>query len=311
MSPSSTSLTHDELFRLLGNRQRMRIIQVLWDSFAFERYVTGTLEPVSFSTLLEATDASDSGNFNYHLGQLVGSFVEQREDGYVLGPLGYNLMRAIERFGSFEYWTIPETPLETPCPFCNGTLVGEYDREMVGVRCTECIALSDGNLTYVQFPGTSTRQFDLPTILDIGTLRLESKLTLAKRGFCPTCSAPIEREYRLCQNHAADETGECPSCEKRFGSIVSANCPQCRWSGTGPLVEYAMIDPSVRACFSRNDLGPDDIGPWRFRVAAFASVEEIRENGSFPIAFQFFPSDDKVDIKIKNNGGVPVSKEPG
>lgn len=77
---SDPPLAADELFGILGNETRMRILQTLWEAFAFEDYVVREQEPTSFSELRARTEVEDSGNFDYHLGKPVGSLVEHREE---------------------------------------------------------------------------------------------------------------------------------------------------------------------------------------------------------------------------------------
>lgn len=263
------------LFRLLGNETRMLIMRALWEGFDFEAYVTESREGTPFSELLEATGVEDSGNFNYHLGELAGVLVEDRDDGYVLTPLGYNLMRSIERYAAFEYVTVDEGPLDERCPFCAGTLVGEYRREVVSVRCRDCDGLgSDGNFTFVEVPVTGARELSMPDLLDVATLAMFSKVTASSHGFCWECRAGMDRSLEHCDDHERTETSVCDSCEQRYEAKVHAECPECGTSGRGPVLEYAIVDPAVAAFFGRNGAGPRQVGPWRYRLRALEAATE-------------------------------------
>ncbi|QZP36466.1 DUF7347 domain-containing protein [Halobaculum magnesiiphilum] len=50
--------------------------------------------PLSFSTLRERVGMRDTGRFNYHLGELRGRFVRERDGGYVLGHAGERVVLA-------------------------------------------------------------------------------------------------------------------------------------------------------------------------------------------------------------------------
>ena len=265
--------TVEKLFRLLGNETRMGIVQALWDEFDFNAYVIESREGTPFATLRERTGVEDSGNFNYHLGQLSGVLVEDLEDGYVLTPLGYNLMRAIERYATFEYDTVDEQVLDDPCPFCGGDLVADYRREILGVRCRDCPGLAlDGNFTFVQLPATGAQHLSMPGLLDAATLAMFSKITASFHGVCWECHAPMERTFEVCEEHEPDFEGICAACDLRYRTLVRANCPNCGTGGRGPVLEYAIVSSAVRALFADAGLGPEQVGPWNYRLAAFESV---------------------------------------
>ena len=76
----------EDAFSLLGNETRIGIIQALWQ--------TGN-DRVSFSELRDRADVADSGQFNYHLDKLVGTFVHRDENGYELTYAGRQIIGAI------------------------------------------------------------------------------------------------------------------------------------------------------------------------------------------------------------------------
>ena len=265
-----------QLHGLLGNETRMRIMRVLWDEFDFSEYVTEEQDGVAFSTLRERTEVEDPGNFNYHLGELAGTLVENAGDGYVLTPLGYNLMRALDQYASFEYETIDEWVVDDPCPFCDGDLAAQYRREILEVRCRDCGALSDGgNFTFVQLSSTGTRHLSRHELLDAATLVMASKVRSSMHGVCWDCHAPMDLEFTVCEEHEPSErSGNCPSCLHRYQTKVTASCPTCGTGGYGPTLEYAIVSQLVGAFFAGANHGPEQIGPWRYRLTALASATE-------------------------------------
>lgn len=61
---------------------------------AILRELAAADEPLSFSTLRERVGMRDTGRFNYHLGELRGRFVNERDGGYVLGHAGERVVLA-------------------------------------------------------------------------------------------------------------------------------------------------------------------------------------------------------------------------
>lgn len=283
-----------ELFHLLSNETRMRIVHALWDRFSFQAYVTESDEGIPYAELATAAGVDDSGNFNYHLGQLTGTLVEKREDGYALTPLGYNLMRSIERYSSFAYETRPERTLEEPCPFCGGDLVGAYRREIVSIRCRDCDGLAaPGNFTFVQLPSTGTADLSTAGLIDAATLELFSKVTASGHGFCWSCHAAVAPSLECCDAHEPTAGGTCDRCGQRFRTTIHVECDRCGTRGQGPLLEYVLTVPDVGARLRAADVGPRQVGPWRYRLAAFGAVAETVV-ATDPVAVEFdFALDDR------------------
>lgn len=285
------------LFRLLGNDQRMGIMHVLWAEFDFETYVTETHVGTPFSAIYERSGADDSGNLNYHLRQLSGSLIEKGAEGYRLSPLGYNLMRAIERHGSFDYRTVPETTLEAPCPFCGDELLGRYERELVHVRCSSCDALVGGDFIHVTIPATMSADIGLEQLLDLAILALESRVGYTRHGFCSECHDTLDMTVKYCENHRPGPAGTCKRCTTRFGMRLKVGC-DCGWGGAGPLVEYALLDPSVRALLRAAGHGAEDVGPWRSRVAGFAGLREVERGDPLPVTYRVSVEGESVDVEM-------------
>jgi DNA-binding transcriptional ArsR family regulator len=303
-----------ELFRLLGNETRMRIMRVLWAEFEFEYYVTESREPTSFGTIREQADVADSGNFNYHLGELTGTLVDDVEDGYVLTPLGYNLMRAIDRYADFEYDTIDEWAVSDPCPFCDGTLAATYRREVLEVRCRDCAGLgADGNFTFVELSSIGAQYLEREQLLDAAILALSSKVRSSMWGVCWDCNAPMETTLVLCDDHDPGSGGTCSNCENRYRTRVRASCPTCGTSGFGPIAEYAIVTDAVGAFFETADRGPSSVGPWQYRLTALEATTE-RVTGTEPatteITFAFREDTCRATVESGSPGITVTTTRP-
>lgn len=85
----SDGLSPSEAFQTLASEVRVTVlVELLGAERAGE-------EPLSFSTLQAAAGADSSAGFAYHLRQLSGHFVRQREDGYALTPAGRRAAEAV------------------------------------------------------------------------------------------------------------------------------------------------------------------------------------------------------------------------
>jgi len=276
-----------ELFELFGNDTRRKILQTLWRQFEFNKYITESREGVPFSELRERSGVTDSGNFNYHLGKLTDTLIEKHEDGYVLTPLGYNLLRSIDDLTAFSYETKPEQQVDTPCPFCGGELVVTYSRELLTVRCRNCEALSSGRFTTVGIRSTTGTDLSIDGLLRRAALNLFSKLRKSRHGVCWDCLGELARELTLCDSHDPGD-GTCPNCEHRYTARVRVECQYCSAGGLGPLLEYALSHPATVAFYDCHGAGPKQLGPWRYRVTAFKrATEAVVDRDPATVEFRF------------------------
>lgn len=302
----------NELFTLLGNETRRRILEVLWEHFDYSLYVTETQEGIRFADLRDGADVNDPGNFNYHLNKLQGTFIESTPDGYVLSPLGYNIMRSIERYESFEYstrgpWTLPD-----PCPYCEDFLRARYHREVLEVSCPGCDGMGrDGNFTFVQIPLTGSDALENSALLDIAILRLQERVTTSKFGYCWDCTGPIEISVQICQEHQQSDEHSCPDCMNRYRATASIACSTCGTSGFGPLIEYAIASPRVKDVFASAESGPQDIGPWRYRLLALDGAQETVETTNEPVMqFRFETACSETEIEIREADSIGLQINP-
>jgi hypothetical protein len=301
----SADVDIQELFRLLGHETRMSIMRTLWEAFEFAVYVTGDREGLGFATLRERAGIRDSGNFNYHLGELTDILVESRGGGYVLTPLGYNLMRSIGRYENFEYRVVDEWTVEESCPFCDGRLVAAYNREILEVHCRDCGGLGgDGNFTFVEFPSTGSASLSRRELLDAATLEMADKVRSSMHGVCWDCHAPMELEIEHCADHDRSSTGICDRCSHRYSAKVEATCRTCGTTGRGPVLEYAVASHSVGGFFGERGCGPDQLGPWEYRVAALASATETGVSTDPPaVELRFTAGDTTVQTAVERRNG--------
>ena len=287
---SDDTLAEDELFTLLGSRPRMQVLRTLWEDLDVPAYMTGTQVPMSFSTLQSEASVSDSGNFNYHLGVLTDRFVERTDGGYVLSPLGFSVMQAIDAHTAFSDRTIEPTALEASCPFCSGSLLASYDREILRVACSDCEALGGGDLFRVRCPATGSATLELPALLDVGVLRLLTQVSAARYGFCPACYGATELSLTRCPAH--DPPG-C-DCGRRSPIGCDVECTACGAGGSGPLAEQAFADPRTIAFFDGHSLGPQSAGLFEYRLAFLSRLDDrVVSTEPLTVAFEVVIAGDR------------------
>lgn len=191
-------------FAVLADPTRIEILRAL---------AADPLESVSFSELRERVGTADSGQFNYHLGKLVGRFASKSETGYQLTTAGFQIYGAIlagTYSGTVEF---DPFPLTEDCPDCGAGLEARYEDEKLRIVCPEC-----GHLEVLfAFPPGAFADRSPEELLSTLNDRLRAMLLLAQRGTCPICWGRMDK--RLAVDSNADDANE--------RVIVSITCDRC------------------------------------------------------------------------------------
>jgi len=188
----------EEAFAALGDRTRIEILRTLAED---------PTESTSFSELRDRVGVRDSGQFNYHLGKLLGRFVRKTDDGYTTTFAGFQVAGAILAGTYTDTGAIEPIEIDDPCPSCGAPIVVRYEDEQVDIECSEC---DEFRASFGMPPGVvdSRDRESLPEAFD-RWLRLYVERIVA--GFCPTCHGPT--------TPSIDREGEDP--------IVVYRCERC------------------------------------------------------------------------------------
>jgi hypothetical protein len=238
MDPETTKPAVDarRAFALLGHEIRLEILLAL-----FEEWVAVYTEPKPYAELMEAVSMTDSGKFNYHLGQLRGVYVRKVEGGYVPTASATALYRAVLTHRPTETFEFGPEPVETNCPICGSTPLLRYDREFVSLDCDACEEWV--GFTY-PFPRNGFEGRGADDVLAALCSLVRHDFALACGGQCPGCAGPTTVDLR------EDTVGD--------GSHwVELACELCSFvAGTGVL-SAVLADDRVASGIREIGLDPD------------------------------------------------------
>ena len=174
--PVST-LTHDS-FAAVANEARLEILKALW--------VDGD---ATFTDLFDLIDLEDTGQFSYHLNQLLGQFVHKRDDHYALTNVGREIVMIVFTHVDGENSLQGSVALEVPCHSCEADVLARGRDDWLRIDCSSC-----GKL-YASYPvpraGLHHRESD--EILAVFDQRLRRMNGLVHRGICPNCTCSMDR----------------------------------------------------------------------------------------------------------------------
>lgn len=166
-------------FALLADTNRFELIEIL---------AAADQDRLPFNDLYERSAFDDSGQFNYHLDQLVGPFIRKTEDGYQLrhaARIAYRL--AIGGLLS-DRGEAQITTIESPCPECgHSQMRALYEGDRFWVRCEDCKRRS----VVGPFPPRALAKHApqrAPIAFDRYTM---GNVLRAAENVCPWCASPL------------------------------------------------------------------------------------------------------------------------
>lgn len=223
----SSGVSPSDAFGLLANETRIQILQALWNRKE---------QAVSFSEL-HATIGIDKGNFNYHLSQLEGHFVESTETGYELREPGKQVVRAVLAGTLTSDSTVEPTDLGVPCPLCGGGIEFSYADDWITVRCTSCQGVLGGDTpmgTFMHhpFPPAGLRSRVGIEVLEAARVHYEVTILSMLQGVCPECGGRVDSSVHVCGQFETTIDGRCQECGSvpdLWTDLGCENCGYARW----------------------------------------------------------------------------------
>lgn len=293
-----------DAFGLLAHETRLAAVRALW---AADR-------PLRFSEVADRAGVTDTGNFNYHFGQLVGHFVRETGDEYELTRSGRQAMTAVLAGDVTDRPAFGPVELDERCPFCDAPVELAHDADVLRVRCSDCpgnfhgehtaangTPNPEGTITTFAFPAAGLRERDPETVLDVALVRLLSRWGDMTSGVCPDCAGPVDRTATVCDDHADD--GVCEHCTSRFVGLLTARCGTCSNTRSGLLALAAFAHHRVRRYFE--DHGHDPLEPtWSFALAVLALDERVHDTDPLHYEASWRLDDERLRVHVDDDGQV-------
>lgn len=307
----SDALSPNEAFSVLGDETRVQILHAL-----------GRADwPLAFSDLFDRVDYDSTANFSYHLEQLLGHFVERSEAGYELRRAGEQVVEAVLSGAVTETPVLERTPLDEPCFRCGETMEVSYREEAVGLYCTVCGGTRGGSsetaawsadpeadiLGHVYLPPAGVRDRSPRELLRAAEVWTVSEALARSRGVCPRCSAPVDQDVRVCDDHERGD-GRCPTCDQHFAVSLVERCRNCIFAMTSIFTIRLLASPELMAFMI--DHGIDPMAPEAFHVTNLKR-EQVVSTEPFEARFTFTADDEAITLTVDDElAVVDVTREP-
>ena len=249
-------------FSLVANDIRLNVLWTLWDIYTDDP--TPEPDPVPFSTLRERVGVRDSGQFHYHLDELVPQFVTHHEDGYTLTFAGARVVGA----GVSGVYTDTDATLDArpvdECSNCDGTLEVRYEQGHAVVHCDSCDATH-----IMSAPPILVETHDVAANPELLGTFTATQLQQTIRGFCYLCSGPIEG--RVADSSLDSET------DASGGVKLVYECTECGAPFYTAATTAVLDHPAVVSLLHDAGIDYRDIPSWG-TSQTLESEERVRDD---------------------------------
>lgn len=297
----SGHLSPDDAFTLLGNETRIDILQALWE--AYDPYADENAVP--FSDLYDRVAIEDTGNFNYHLGKLVGHFITATDAGYELRPPGFRVVRAIIAGTATEDPTLEPTSANVSCIRCGGPAEVSYRNGTTVVRCTECEGFWSrrrGEILAFSLPPGGLRDRPVDDVLDATIVYTLNRVATMSDNVCPDCGGTVDASLTVCPDHDAEQ-GICEACNEHFLGIITHVCTACKNAFRTPSWEPLTNHPDVVAFYSDHDINHRH-NSWEAICRCFGWEEHLLSPDPPRLQVTIQAADDELRATLDETGAV-------
>lgn len=276
-------------FELVGQEARMAILQAL-----LAADTTGEGTGIGFSDLKRRAGIDDTGRFNYHLGELVGTLVTETEEGYRLSKFGRRVLRPMATGYYDPDLSVDDLPVEGSCPVCDAELRVELAETVLRVVCEDDHVVDAG---LVASPGL-VADHDPASAGEALALLTTHAVELGTNGVCPTCHGPVDgRVERLRAEGVAtgrlpivDDLGDGGESDPADGTapatrgddqsryyVYRAPCDSCGNLFVTPVGGCVATDPRVVSLYAAHDVDLRRSVPWRHSFRRGGTAELVSQ----------------------------------
>ncbi len=294
-------LTTEDAFALVGHEVRREILLALSDPGPDRNPPA-----MAFSDLYAAVDADvDTSQFNYHLQQLLGHFVESRGESTAHGNDAFVVDEAdsgpyaLRPEGVLLMWTVrastaPADPDLDPfavgvdCHHCGAPVEAAYENALFVVECPDCGYHYDYNLTP---PGVVHGTDDRTEILDRVADYNRTVRSGFARGICPLCAGRVDERF-------VDPAETNYPGRDRRAVLIHRACDHCGNIDYLTVGEYLLTDAGLIAfCHER---GVDVLdGPlWTLSFVATDEAVDVLGTDPWEVAFDLELSGDRFRVVL-------------
>jgi predicted RNA-binding Zn-ribbon protein involved in translation (DUF1610 family) len=274
-SPVASERSPESAFSLLGDETRITIIQALWELSEDSRGKT------SFSALRDRADVADSGQFNYHLGKLVGTFVRRDKDGYELTYAGWRIIGAILDGTYTKRADIDPFEIGMSCFACGSSVEASYENEQFVVRCPNC----EETMLRFAFPPGVLEGRPREELAGASSNWIRAQLSFTVNGICPNCAGVITHSITTVPEHRSREVE------------LGYDCERCKHHATSTVALHLSYHPAVIAFYDDHGINLNERF-WDSHVWAGGEHTTVRSEDPWRISHTIPLAGDELELVV-------------
>jgi len=306
------SLSPEAALRLVGSDVRAEILWALSEA----RAEAGP-PALSFSELRDRVDADvDSSQFNYHLQELVGHFVERRGesgaadaqpvaemagdhgDGYALRPEGTTLTRTIRAMTFTGDAALDPFAVGLDCYYCGAAVEAAYGNGVFRIQCPDCEYLYDYNLT----PPGVVDEDEAVVLSRVARYNRHVRLAFVD-GVCPYCASDVETTF---QDPA--DTGYPGRDEREV--LIHRSCSHCGNMDNLTAGEAVLDDPAVVSFCADRGVNVLETPIWELEFAATDRTVTVESRDPWRVSVAVTLDGDALAVVIDEDVDVVERTRP-
>lgn len=283
-----------EAIKILGDETRLAILVALWEAQNPGSPSPEQNEPgLAFSELYDRVGYEDTGNFNYHLGKLVGPFVRETDEGYALTTRAERVLHAMLAGTLTDPPSFEGEPIDASCYRCGSQVVVDYIDTRFVRRCTSCEGIwrrpdwPRGTLVGGYRPPIALRNRTPQEFNRHGNLRDRHRRASMMEGVCPDCSGTVSTTIHVCDEHDIDDDTVCGDCGSLWNIQTTFLCDVCKLTWSTPAWGPIFTNVAVLAFFHDHGLDPRSLFDVSFYAAEnrelFDAIERVSVRSSDPL----------------------------
>lgn len=304
-NPENEASAPAEAFASLANETRVRILRTLGESgernpveMPYKPFDTDDPEGLPYAELRARADVDDSGRFNYHLGELVGRFVQKSGDTYRLSWLGILAFRFVVAGVLHEQATMERFETDSPCGHCGTRLEASYPADgLCFLDCPDCGYRAVGT----DLPPHAVRNRSREELLRVLDRRERGQISLLRDGICYWCSGQVDAAV-----HATPGVVEGVRRTQPVVTLLCQDCGGLRFPSVGTVV---ATDPRVTAFLVEHTDDSSERYLWEWPFVAEADAVTVRSTDPFAVTVRVAGGDSEALVVSVDESAQVTSVE--
>jgi DNA-binding transcriptional ArsR family regulator len=283
-----------DIFRLLSDDTRVAILRAVAVAQHEREQVGSGPARLAFSDIYDHVEVENTSKLSYHLGELTGTYLRKRDDGYSLSHAGERIVRFILSGNHEQPEPFGPEPVDGACIFCgDAALEASLSGQFFRIDCAACERQVTGQpITPAQ---VATRDRD--ALIRSVKLRCAEDFRQIRRGMCPECGARLAADVVEMSGSALPDADS---------FLVTSSCEACLREYNSPLTYSVASHPASVAFHWDRGMDVTSRGVWEFHEHVYEGRWTSERVASDPAEYEvvFRHGDDAVRLFLDSTATV-------